>query len=101
MKFLDLFSGIVGFRLGLEAHGHECVGHVEIDEAANKTYQAIHNPKESEFFGTDITTIKACDLPKADIWSFGFPCQDVSIAGKKEGMGRRSKRIVLYRYFPY
>ena len=91
MKFLDLFSGIGGFRLGLEQHGHECVGHVEIDEAANRTYKAMHQPKESEFFGTDITRIIASDLPRADIWTFGFPCQDISIAGRKVGMdGERS-----------
>lgn len=91
MKFLDLFSGIGGFRLGLEQHGHECVGHVEIDEHANRTYEAMHKPRESEFFGTDITKLKASDLPRADIWTFGFPCQDISIAGRKVGMdGERS-----------
>lgn len=57
MKFLDLFSGIGGFRLGLEMAGHECVGHVEIDKYANQSYRAIHQPKESEFFHEDITTI--------------------------------------------
>lgn len=91
MKFLDLFSGIGGFRIGLEQNGHECVGHVEIDESANRTYNAMHQPKESEFFGTDITRIIASDLPRADVWTFGFPCQDISIAGRKVGMdGERS-----------
>lgn len=87
MKFLDLFSGIGGFRVGLEMAGHECVGHCEIDKFANKSYIAMHNPKESEWFGEDITKVRADELPRADIWCFGFPCQDISIAGKQSGFG--------------
>ena len=91
MKFLDLFSGIGGFRIGLESQFHECVGHVEIDEAADRSYRAIHTPKESEYFEDDINNVKANDLPKADIWCFGFPCQDLSIAGRGKGLsGKRS-----------
>lgn len=87
MRFLDLFSGVGGFRLGLEMEGHECVGHCEIDKFANKSYIAMHNPKESEWFGEDITKVRADELPRADIWCFGFPCQDISIAGKQSGFG--------------
>lgn len=91
MKFLDLFSGVGGFRLGLEKAGHECVGHCEIDKYANKSYVAIHNPKENEWFGEDITKVRANELPRADIWTFGFPCQDISVAGKQTGLeGARS-----------
>lgn len=43
MKFLDLFAGIGGFRLGLEQAGHECVGFCEIDKFARHSYKAIHN----------------------------------------------------------
>ena len=43
MKFLDLFAGIGGFRLGLEQAGHECVGFCEIDKFARQSYKAIHN----------------------------------------------------------
>lgn len=46
MNFLDLFSGIGGFRLGMEQAGHVCVGHVEIDKFANISYNAIHKPRE-------------------------------------------------------
>lgn len=46
MKFLDLFAGIGGFRLGMEMAGHICIGHVEIDKVANISYQAIHQPKK-------------------------------------------------------
>ncbi len=41
MKFLDLFAGIGGFRLGMEAAGHECAGYVEWDKFARKSYEAI------------------------------------------------------------
>ena len=45
MKFIDFFSGIGGFRLGMEMAGHECVGHCEIDKFANASYKAMHNVK--------------------------------------------------------
>lgn len=85
MKFLDLFSGIGGFRLGMEMAGHECVGHIEIDKYANISYAAMHKPKEGEFFGTDIRAVEPGDLPEADIYCGGFPCQAFSIAGKRGG----------------
>lgn len=91
LTFLDLFSGIGGFRLGLEEAGYECVGHCEIDKYANKSYFAIHRPKECEWIGEDITKVQADELPRADIWTFGFPCQDISVAGKQKGLeGTRS-----------
>lgn len=91
MLFLDLFAGIGGFRLGMEAAGHKCVGHCEIDKYANIAYAAIHQPEESEWFATDITAVRARDLPAADVWCFGFPCQDISVAGRQQGLsGRRS-----------
>jgi DNA (cytosine-5)-methyltransferase 1 len=85
MKFLDFFSGIGGFRLGMEMAGHECLGHVEIDKYANKSYAAMHLPKESEYFATDIRTVEPGDLPDADCYCFGFPCQSFSIAGNRGG----------------
>jgi len=90
MRFLDLFSGIGGFRLGLEMAGHECVGHVEIDKYANQSYRAIHKPKEREFFHEDITTITDESIRELrdrgiDIIAGGFPCQAFSIAGKRAG----------------
>lgn len=51
----------------------------------------MHNPKESEVFAADITKVKPNELPRADIWTFGFPCQDISLAGKQKGLeGTRS-----------
>ena len=85
MKFLDIFSGIGGFRLGMEMADHECVGHIEIDKFANKSYIAMHNPKESEFFGEDIRKIRPEQLPEADVWCGGFCCQSFSIAGRRKG----------------
>lgn len=85
MKFVDFFSGIGGFRLGMEMAGHECVGHCEIDKYADKSYRAMHNVKENEFYAADITRIEPGDLPSADIYCGGFPCQSFSIAGKRGG----------------
>lgn len=91
MTFIDLFSGLGGFRLGMEWAGHECLGHCEISEYANSAYNAVFNPKENEWFEPDITKIKPGSIPRADIWTLGFPCQDVSIAGKQFGLaGARS-----------
>ena len=96
MKFLDLFSGIGGFRLGMEMAGHECVGHCEIDKHADKSYRAMHNPKEDEWYEKDITKVQADELPKADVWCFGFPCQDISIAGKQKGMHEGTRSGLFY-----
>lgn len=79
MKFLDLFAGIGGFRLGLEQAGHTCVGFVEIDKFARKSYEAIFDT-EGEYTEHDINCINTKELPEADIWCFGFPC---SPAGTK------------------
>lgn len=85
MKFFDFFAGIGGFRLGMEMAGHECVGHCEIDKYANLSYIAMHRPKESEVFFTDVRAIEPSDMPECDIYCFGFPCQAFSIAGKRHG----------------
>lgn len=87
MKFLDLFAGIGGFRLGLESAGHECVGFCEIDKFARKSYKAIHNT-EGEIELHDITQVSGEDVRKighVDIICGGFPCQAFSIAGKRGG----------------
>ncbi|MBU5253583.1 DNA cytosine methyltransferase [Lysinibacillus capsici] len=93
MKFLDLFAGIGGFRLGLEQAGHQCVGYVEWDKYARKSYEAIYNA-EGEWTWHDITTIDYRDIPRADCWTFGFPCQDISVAGEQKGFdGDRSSQF--------
>lgn len=91
MKFLDLFAGVGGIRLGMEQSGHSCVGWVEWDKFARKSYIAIHKP-DGEFTDKDINNVTSQELPKADCWCFGFPCQDISVAGKQGGFtnGKRS-----------
>ena len=85
MRFLDFFSGIGGFRLGMEMAGHTCVGHCEIDKFSDKSYRAMHDVKESEWYANDITRVEPEELPAADCYCFGFPCQAFSIAGKRRG----------------
>lgn len=85
MRFLDFFSGIGGFRLGMEMAGHTCVGHCEVDKFADRSYRAMHNVKESEWYANDITRVEPEELPEADCYCFGFPCQAFSIAGKRRG----------------
>ena len=84
MKFIDLFAGIGGFRLGMEMAGHECVGYVEIDKFARQSYEAIHDTK-GEWTANDIRAVDPWELPEADCYTAGFPCQSFSIAGKRGG----------------
>ena len=87
MKFLDLFAGIGGFRLGMESAGHECIGFCEIDKFARASYKAIHNT-EGEIELHDITTISdefVRGIGSVDIICGGFPCQAFSIAGNRRG----------------
>lgn len=90
MTFLDLCSGIGGFRLGLEIAGHKCIGYCEYDKFARASYEAMYDT-EGEWKADDVTKLKSADVPGADIWCFGFPCQDISVAGKQRGLvGKRS-----------
>lgn len=90
LKFIDMFAGIGGFHSGLEQAGMKCVGWIEIDKFARKSYLAIHNAHDL-WTAEDITKVKGDELPHADLWSFGSPCQDLSIAGKIKGLdGERS-----------
>ncbi|OLS02574.1 DNA (cytosine-5-)-methyltransferase [Tissierella creatinophila] len=93
MEFIDLCAGIGGFRLGLELAGHKCVGFCEIDKYAVKSYKAMHDT-EGEWYRDDITKLKSEEIPYADIWTFGFPCQDISVAGKQKGL--RGERSGIY-----
>lgn len=91
MTFLDFFSGIGGFRKGFELCGMRCVGHCEIDKYADRSYRAIHNVKEDEWYAADITKVTPAELPGADLWAAGFPCQDISVSGRQRGInGARS-----------
>ena len=116
MKFIDFFSGVGGFTRGMELAGHECIGHCEVDKYAEASYRSMHTITEEqreylltlplkqrqkeilkyeylngEWYADDVCRIVAADMPKAECWCFGFPCQDISIAGKQRGFkGNRS-----------
>lgn len=87
MKFIDLFAGIGGFRLGMESAGHECVAFCEIDKFARASYKAIHNT-EGEIELHDITQVTDDEIRSighVDAICGGFPCQAFSIAGHRRG----------------
>ena len=89
MRFIELFAGIGGFSLGLERAGMECVGQVEIDKAARGVLSA-HWPHVPRFDDVRAFGRKAFDGP-VDLIAGGFPCQDVSLAGRRAGLaGKRS-----------
>jgi DNA (cytosine-5)-methyltransferase 1 len=84
-SFVDLFSGIGGFRIPLADIGGSCVFSSEIDTYAKKTYKAWFGEMPSG----DITKIRASDIPNHEILAAGFPCQPFSLAGvsKKKSLG--------------
>lgn len=89
MKHLDLFSGIGGFALGLQwAGSYETIGFCEIDKAAQKVLKK-HWPSVPIY--DNVKTLKGSDIGAVDIITGGFPCQDISLAGKGAGLyGKRS-----------
>ena len=92
IKQLDLFSGIGGFHLGLEKAGFNVDSYFsEVDKHAIAVYK--NQFKNSTYVGS-VTDVRAEQLPKIDIITFGSPCQDFSLAGKRKGMeGDRSSLI--------
>lgn len=88
MRFGSLFSGIGGFDLGLERAGHECAWQVEIDAACARVL-ADKFPRVARF--EDVTQVGAGNLSPVDLICGGFPCQDLSVAGRRAGLaGDRS-----------
>ena len=88
MRHASFFSGVGGLDLGFERAGIETVSVSEIDPYAN-TVLAERFPGAPNL--GSITEINADDIPEADIWSGGFPCQDLSVAGRRAGFsGKRS-----------
>ena len=85
IRFFDLFSGIGGFREGLDrAGGFTCVGHCEADAHADKNYRLLFDT-EGEWFCDDARAIETGGMPGFDLLCAGFPCQAFSIAGKRGG----------------
>ncbi len=91
-RFIDLFAGIGGIRLGFESVGGKCVFSSEIDENARKTYYANFG----EYPCGDITKIQASEIPDFDILLAGFPCQPFSIAGKKAGFNHETQGTLFF-----
>ena len=85
IRYIDLFSGIGGFREGLtRAGGFTCTGHCEIDKFAEKSYRALFDT-EGEWFCSDIRKTDPDEIPEFDLLCAGFPCQPFSIAGNLGG----------------
>lgn len=118
MRFIDFFAGIGGFRRGMELAGHKCVGFCEYDKFATASYTAMHlitdeqyeylktmdmqnrrkeilNEKyrNGEWYAKDICAVRGEDIPEAECWCFGAPCQSFSIAGKRAGLNGESGLI--------
>jgi len=92
IKVLDLFSGIGGFHLGLQRAGFEVESYFsEIDKYAIDVYS--NNFKNSTYVGS-VTDVYGGQLPKIDAITFGSPCQDFSLAGKRKGLGGERSSLI-------
>lgn len=91
-KFIDLFAGIGGIRLGFESVGGECVFSSEWDKAACQTYAANFG----EVPTGDITKVDAKDIPDFDVLLAGFPCQPFSIIGDKAGFNHETQGTLFF-----
>ena len=90
---LDLFSGIGGFHLGFEKAGYKVKSYFsEVDKHAVAVYK--HKFKNAEYVGS-VTDVRGADLPSIDLITFGSPCQDFSLAGKRKGMGGERSSLIL------
>ena len=90
---LDLFSGIGGFHLGFEKAGYKVKSYFsEVDKHAIAVYK--HKFKDSEYVAS-VTDVRGADLPSIDLITFGSPCQDFSLAGKRKGMGGERSSLIL------
>lgn len=89
-RFIDLFAGIGGMRLGFEAHGGKCVFTNEWNKFSQQTYLANFPDSINHISTGDIALVHEQDIPDHDVLLAGFPCQPFSIAGvsKKKSLGR-------------
>lgn len=94
IRFIDLFAGIGGIRLGFEGQDNntECVFSSEWDKFAQKTYEANF----SQIPAGDITKIKASEISNFDVLLAGFPCQPFSAIGKREGFKNKAQGTMFF-----
>jgi DNA (cytosine-5)-methyltransferase 1 len=91
---LDLFSGIGGFHLGFHNAGYKINSYFsEVDKYAIQVYQ--NNFKDAKYVGS-VTDVQGGDLPRIDLITFGSPCQDFSLAGKRKGMGGDRSSLITH-----
>ena len=91
LTFVDLFAGVGMARMGMEQAEFKCVYTCEFDKHKRKEYEIIHGNIPE---GCDIRDVRAADIPRADVWFFGAPCQDFSLAGLRKGLdGERSSLV--------
>lgn len=97
LKLLSLFTGIGAFEKALEnlKINYELIGFSEIDKFAIKSYCTIHNVPEYKNLG-DVKKINIDKLPDFDIMTWGFPCQDISIAGRMKGIQEGTRSGLYY-----
>ena len=97
LKLLSLFTGIGAFEKALENLGinYELVGFSEIDKFAIKSYCTIHNLPEYKNLG-DVSKIEIDKIPDFDLLTWGFPCQDISIAGRMKGIKEGTRSGLYY-----
>ena len=95
MKIIDLFSGIGGFSLGFQRAGYQFTEHYfsEIDKHAIANYK--HNFPHAKYIG-DITTLHGGDFRDIDIITFGSPCVDFSLAGRRAGLKGAKSSLIEY-----
>jgi DNA (cytosine-5)-methyltransferase 1 len=96
LKVASFFTGIGGFDLAFQQEGCEVVFQCEIDSFCQKVLQK-HWPDVAR--KTDITKVEPGDIPEADIWCAGFPCQDLSLANQGKRLGLEGKRSGLFNQF--
>ena len=89
LKVFEAFAGVGSQRMALDNLGipHEVVAISEIDKFAIASYEAIHGPTVN--LG-DISQLQPEDIPDHDLFTYSFPCQDISVAGKQSGLDMNS-----------
>jgi DNA (cytosine-5)-methyltransferase 1 len=91
-RFADLFAGVGGIRLAMEANGGKCVFSSEWDTFAKKTYYSNFG----EIPHGDITKVKLSDIPEFDVLAAGFPCQPFSMVGRREGFAHKTQGTLFF-----